>query len=113
MYVDFFKLGQGILIFLGIIILIILIIVLLKVISTISSVNSIIKKNEDNIDEILSALPKTFKNWYELTDNIKDVTEVVVQTTANALGATESFEKYLVYIKDILTIIKKIFLNKK
>ena len=58
-------------------------------------------------------LPKTFKNLYEVTDNIKDVTEVVVQTTATAVGATESFEKYLVYIVDILTIIKKIFSNKK
>ena len=60
MYVDFFKLGQGILIFLGIIILIILIIGLLKLIKTISSVNSIIKKNEESIDEILSCFTKNF-----------------------------------------------------
>ena len=39
MYVDFFKLGQGFLIFLGITLLIILIIGLLKLIKTISIVN--------------------------------------------------------------------------
>jgi len=113
MYVDFFKTGQGILIFLGIVILVILIVGLLKLIKTISSVNFIIKKNEDSIDEILSVLPKTFGNLYEVTDNLKNVSEVVVQTTATAVGASESLEKYLIYIVDILSILKKIFSNKK
>ncbi|MCB2360449.1 hypothetical protein [Clostridium estertheticum] len=110
---DFFKLGQGLLIFLGIIIMIILIVGLLKLIKTITSVNSIIMRNEDDIEEILSVLPKTFKNWFEITDNVKDVTEVVVEKTASALKSTESFQKYLVYIVDILTIAKNIFSTKK
>ena len=113
MYVDILKLGQGLLIILGITLLIVLIIGLIKLIRTISSVNLIIKKNEDNIDEILSVLPKTFNNWFEITDNVKDVTEVIVKTTATALGSTESFQRYLVYIVDILTIIKNIFSKKK
>jgi predicted PurR-regulated permease PerM len=113
MYINFTELGLGLLIFLGVILLSVLIVGILKLIKTITKVNSIIYKNEESIDEILSVLPKTFKNLYEVTDNIKDVTEVVVQTTATAVGATESLERYLVYIVDILTIIKKIFSNKK
>ena len=113
MYVNFFKLGEGLLIFLGIIIMIILIVGLLKLIKTITSVNSIIKRNEDDIEEILSVLPKTFKNWFEITDNVKDVTEVVVEKTASVLKSTDSLQKYLVYIVDILTIIRNIFSSKK
>ncbi|HEY8804331.1 MAG TPA: hypothetical protein VIM42_04350 [Clostridium sp.] len=113
MYVDIFKLGQGVLIFLGLTILILLIIGLLKLIITLSSVNLMIKKNENNINEILSTLPKTFKNWYEITDNVKDVTNVVVKKTASSLKSTESFQRYLVYIMDILNIKKNIFPNKK
>jgi predicted PurR-regulated permease PerM len=112
MYINFWQLGQALLIILGIALLIVLIIALVKLIKTISSVNSIINRNETNIDEVLTALPKTFNNFYEITDNVKDVTEVVVKTTASALGATESFQRYLVYIADILTIIKKIFSTK-
>jgi hypothetical protein len=59
----------------------------------------------------LSVTSYKFLKVFGKTDNIKDVTEVVVQTTATAVGATESLEKYLVYIVDILTIIKKIFFN--
>jgi hypothetical protein len=110
MYIDFLKLGQGLLIFFGILVLIMLTIVLLKFINTISSINSIIKKNETNIHEVLSTLPKTSKNLQDISVNIKDVTEAVSLTT---LEATKSFERYLVYIVDILTIIKKIFSNKK
>jgi Na+-transporting methylmalonyl-CoA/oxaloacetate decarboxylase gamma subunit len=113
MYVNFPLLGQGLLIFLGITTLVILIILLLKLIKTISTVNSIIKRNEESIDEVLIVLPKTINNLHEVTDNIKDVSEVIVQTTATAVGATESLERYFVYIVDILTIIKKIFSNKK
>ena len=109
MYIDFFQLGQALLTILGISVLIILIIVMLKLIKTISNVNLIIKKNESNIDAVLTSLPKTFKNVNEITDNVKDVTEVVLETTASALEATESFQRYLVYIADILTIIKKVF----
>lgn len=113
MMIDIFKLGQGLLILLGLTLLVILIIGLLKLIKTITSVNLIIKKNEDNIDKMLDILPKTFDNCFEITDNVKDVTEVVVKTTANALESTESFHRYLVYIADILTIIKNIFYKKK
>ncbi|MBU3158212.1 hypothetical protein KPL37_00300 [Clostridium frigoris] len=93
--------------------MIILIVGLLKLIKTITSVNSIIKKNEDDIEEIISILPKTFKNWFEITDNVKDVTEVVVEKTASVLKSTDSLQKYLVYIVDILTIVKNIFSSKK
>ena len=113
MYVDIFKLGQGLLITLSIAILIILIIVLLKLIKAISKVTSIIKKNEDNIDGILSTLPKTAKNLHEISDNVKVVTDAAVKTTAGALEATESFQRYLIYIVDILNLAKKIFSNKK
>ncbi|MCB2293963.1 hypothetical protein LGK95_10575 [Clostridium algoriphilum] len=110
---DIFKLGQGILVFLGLTILILLIIGLLKLIKTLSSVNLIIKKNENNINEILSTLPKTFKNWFEITDNVKDVSEVVVKATASSLRSTESFQRYLVYMVDISHIIKNIFSTKR
>jgi hypothetical protein len=99
MLVDIFKVGQGLLIFLGIAILVMLIILLFKLIKTISSVNIIMKKNEDNI--------------YQITDNIKDVTEVAMEVTASALDGAKSFQRYLLYIVDITTILKKIFTDKK
>lgn len=115
MYIDIFKLGQIILILLGIILLVLLIVILFKFIKTISSVNSIIRKNEINIDELLSNLPKTIKNLCDITDNVKDVTAVVVKTTtASNFKSTGPFQKYIVDIVDILTtIIKTVSSNEK
>lgn len=115
MYIDIFKLGQIILILLGIILLVLLIVILFKFIKTISSVNSIIRKNEINIDDLLSTLPKTIKNMCDITGNVKDVTAVVVKTTtASDLKPTGPFQRYIVDIVDILTtIIKNISSNEK
>jgi hypothetical protein len=115
MYIDIFKLGQIILILLGIILLVLLIIILFKFIKTISRVNSIITKNEINIDEVLSTLPKTIINLYDIAGNVKDVTAVVVKiTTASDLKVTGPFQRYIVDIVDILTtIIKNISSNEK
>jgi len=112
MFIDFWILGQALLVILGIVLITVLIIALLKLIKTVSSVNVILARNDKNIDEVLNVIPKTINNLYEITDNVKDVTEVVVETAASALGATESFQRYLVYIADILTIVKKIFSTK-
>lgn len=115
MFIDIFKLGQVLLILLGIILLVLLIVVLFKFIKTISSVNSIIRKNEINIDALLSNLPRTIKNLCDITDNVKDVTAVVVKTTTTSdFKSTGHFQKYIVNIVDILTtIIKTVSSNEK
>jgi len=56
---------------------------------------------------------RIFLYWNETTDNVKAVTGVVVKTTTRPLNSTTSFQRYLVYIVDILNIIKNILPNKK
>jgi len=51
---------------------------------------------------------RIFLYWNETTDNVKAVTGVVVKTTTRPLNSTTSFQRYLVYIVDILNIIKNI-----
>jgi len=109
MYISLYSLALGILFILGTIALIILIMVLIKLFKVLSRANGIIEKNEKNLDEMLTSLPKVTNNFLELSDDLKAVGEVLTETTATAIETKENIEDYMVIFKDILKIVKTIF----
>lgn len=109
MYVNLFSLSFGILFILGTIALIILIMVLLKLFKFLSRINGLLERNQKNMDEILTSLPKATKNFLELSDDLKAVGEVLTETTATAIVTKEHVEDYMEVFMDILKIIKKVF----
>lgn len=93
--------------------LVYLILVLIKLNKILSRVDTITYKNEENINEILESLPKTASNFEELSENAKDVSDVVTQFTADAIDKTETAKDYIQTALDIISIIKKVFKSSK
>jgi len=67
------------------------------------------ERNEKNIEEVLVSLPKATNNFLELSDNLKDVGEVITETTATAIETKENIENYISIFKDVFMIIQKVF----
>jgi len=109
MYINLSSLGFGILFVLGTVALVILIMVLIKLFKVLSRLNGLIVRNEKNMDEILTSLPKATKNFLELSDDLKSVGEVLTETTATAIVTKEHIEDYMDFFTDILKIVKKVF----
>ncbi|NJA13845.1 hypothetical protein GSQ25_13045, partial [Clostridioides difficile] len=61
----------------------------------------------------LNNLPNVVETFGEVGENMKDVTEVVTEVTADFLVTKDSVKSNMDVIVDILTIIKNIFLDKK
>jgi hypothetical protein len=113
MYINLYDLCFGILFILGTIALVILIMVLIKLFGFLGRVNGLIKRNEKNMDEILTSLPKASKNFLELSGDLKAVGEVITETTATAIETKEHLEGYKDVFMDILKIVTLVFSKKK
>lgn len=99
----------GILFILGAVALVLLIMVLLKLFKILSKVNGLVERNEKNIDNVLVSLPKATNNFLELSDSLRNVGEVITETTATAIETKEHIEAYINIFKDVFMIIKKVF----
>lgn len=105
MYISVSSLFWGIISILAIVAIIYLIITLHKLSTLITSINKVITSNKDNIDKLCSDLP-------EITDNLKDVSAVITETTADVIVAKDSLLNNIEIIKDIINIILSIFSKK-
>lgn len=105
MYISIYDLFWSVVGILGIAAIIYLIIVLHKFSLLISSLNSILSSNRENIDKLCSDLP-------DITDNLKDVSEVITETTADVIVAKDNLLNNVEIIKDIINIILSVFSKK-
>ncbi len=113
MYIKLSTLGYLCLGILGAVALAYLILSLNKLFKVLSKVDKIIDSNEENINDLVSSLPKASENIVSLTENLKDVSEVITETTADAIGTKEQIKEYISTGKDIISIINKIFFKDK
>ena len=111
MYISLNTFFIGILYLLGITALVMLIIVLLKINSFVTNLISFFGKNRDKLQQTCNSLPQISENIIEITDNVKDISEVATEFTADAIVAKESFFNNYDILKDILKIIKSVFLK--
>ncbi|HBF6811636.1 TPA: hypothetical protein KOT98_003738, partial [Clostridioides difficile] len=89
------------------------IIVLVKLHKILNNVGTMLNENTQNINTTLNNLPNVVETFGEVGENMKDVTEVVTEVTADFLVTKDSVKSNMDVIVDILTIIKNIFLDKK
>ena len=85
--------------------LIYLIITLVNLIKVLKNVNSLIEQNKKNLDT-------TLDNVAHISENAKDISDVVTETTADVIVAKENLTSQLDTVKDIINIILSVF-NKK
>ena len=57
-------------------------------------------------------MPEVAENFTEISDNLKDVTEVITDTTADFIVAKERVKSNVEIAADILSIIKSVIANK-
>ncbi|MGL4741396.1 MAG: hypothetical protein ACRC41_11420 [Sarcina sp.] len=89
----------GIVVIIAIIFLIILITHLIKVLK---NINLLLAENKKNLDQTLT-------NVAHISENAKDISDVVTDTTADVIIAKENLTGQLDTVKDILNIILGIF----
>ncbi|MEG2291549.1 MAG: hypothetical protein RSC24_16370 [Clostridium sp.] len=95
----------GALVIIAIIALGYLISTLLKVGKLMDNLNESFEKNKNNLD-------KTFQNATDISENIKDISDVALETTAEAIVLKEGLVDKVDIVRDIINIISSVFLNK-
>ena len=105
MYISVSSLFWGIMGVLGIIALIYLILVLHRFLALVTNINNLISSNKQNIDKLCTDLP-------DIAENLKDVSEVITETTADVIVAKDNLLSNVEIIKDIMNIILSIFSKK-
>ncbi|SHJ70599.1 hypothetical protein SAMN02745227_00510 [Anaerobranca californiensis DSM 14826] len=123
MYISLTDLAWFILFSFAVAISVLLIIALANVIGTIKKINTILEKNENNINETLSTLPKVMDNVHQSTEVIKDglfktedtidaLTTTVFNTTHSVHNKTETFLNYIVIVAELAKGLYEYFVNK-
>ena len=97
---------MGIVFVLLICILVLGIIFLLKLNKIISNILEILENNKKNIEYVCDKLPIISKNMVEITDNIKDISEVATDFTADAIVTKENIINNYDIVKEIFKIVK-------
>lgn len=111
MYISLNNLFMGIVFILVICILVLGIMVLVKLNKTISSILEILQNNKQNIENTCESLPVVSKNIIEITDNIKDISNVATEFTADAIVTKENIINNYDMVKEIFKIIKSVLLK--
>lgn len=109
MYISLNNLFEGTIFLLLIGILVFGIIVLIKLNKTISNVLEILEKNKKNIEDTCNKLPIISENIVEISESIKDISEVATEFTADAIVTKENIINNYEMIKEIFKILKLVF----
>ena len=108
MYIDL-KLIYFILAILGCIALVYLIITLSNLNKFIKNSNELVVDNKDNIKNSLLKLPKLVSNFSDVSENVKDITEVATDVTADFIITKENMKSNIEVVTEIINIFKSVF----
>lgn len=112
MYISLFDLFWAVIGLIGVVALVFFMITLSKLGKLANNINDLLIENKRNIDKICKDLPIVTENAIEISDNLKDVSAVVTEATADAIIAKDSLFNNIDTIKDILNIILSVFSKK-
>ena len=108
MYIDL-KIIYFILATLGCIALIYIIITLSNLNKLIKNSNELVIDNKNNIRNSLLKLPEVISNFNDVSENMKDITEVATDGTADFIVTKENMKSNIEVVTEILNILKSIF----
>ncbi len=97
---------------LGCVAIVYLILTLNKVLKLVSNINSLLDQNKDNITKTINDLPTIADNVNDACQNIKDISDVATETTADLIVAKENIESNVETVKEIAKIINQVFFKK-
>lgn len=78
-----------------------LVMTILKVNTLLSDVRDLFVKNTDNLDQVLSDLPK-------IVSNVSDITEVATDITADIVVTKENLKSNVNVLTDVVAIVKNV-----
>ncbi|MEG1003909.1 MAG: hypothetical protein RSF37_10930 [Clostridium sp.] len=105
MYINIADLFWIIVGILGACALVILILCLLKLFNVLTKVDTLLGENKKNLDSTLT-------NVKGITENVKDISDVATEATADAIVVKENLTNQLTNIKEIVAIVANVFLKK-
>lgn len=108
MYIDL-NVIYLILAILGCVAVVYLILTLNKLLKLLTNVNSILDQNKDNLSRTIADLPSIANNVNDACQNIKDISEVATETTADLIVAKENIETNFETVREIAKIISQVF----
>ena len=108
MYIDL-KIIYFILATLGCIALIYIIITLSNLNKLIKNSNELVIDNKNNIRNSLLKLPEVISNFNDVSENMKAITEVATDVTADFIVTKENMKSNIEVVTEILNILKSIF----
>ena len=108
MYIDL-KIIYFILATLGCIALIYIIITLSNLNKLIKNSNELVIDNKNNIRNSLLKLPEVIYNFNDVSENMKDITEVATYFTSYFIVTKENMKSNIEVVTEILNILKSIF----
>ena len=108
MYIDL-KIIYFILATLGCIALIYIIITLSNLNKLIKNSNELVIDNKNNIRNSLLKLPEVISNFNDVSENMKDITEVATDVPADFIVTKENMKSNIEVVTEILNILKSIF----
>ena len=108
MYIDL-KIIYFILATLGCIALIYIIITLSNLNKLIKNSNELVIDNKNNIRNSLLKLPEVISNFNDVSENMKDITKVATDVTADFIVTKENMKSNIEVVTEILNILKSIF----
>ncbi|WP_300351730.1 hypothetical protein [Clostridium sp.] len=111
MYIDL-NVIYLILAILGCVAVVYLILTLNKILKLLTNVNSILDQNKDNLSRTIADLPSIANNVNDACQNIKDISEVATETTADLIVAKENIETNVETVREIAKIISQVFLKR-
>lgn len=97
---------------LGCVAIVYLILTLNKVLKLISNINSLLDQNKDNLNKTIQDLPTIASNLNDTCQNVKDISDVATETTAELIVAKENIESNVETVREIAKIINQIFFKK-
>lgn len=112
MYISLSALFWGFIGIIGAVALIYIIITLSKLGKLLTNINDLLNQNRKNIDKLFKDLPIVTENAIEISDNLKDVSAVVTEATADAIVAKDNLVNNIDILKDILGILLSVFSKK-
>lgn len=98
---------------LGCVAIVYLILTLNKVLKLVSNINSLLDQNKDNLTKTINDLPTIANNVNDACQNIKDISDVATETTADLIVAKENIESNVETVKEIAKIINQVFFKNK
>ncbi|MCR1952209.1 hypothetical protein NSA50_14320 [Clostridium sp. DSM 100503] len=111
MYISLNEMFIGIIYLLLIALMIIGIIVLIKFNKIMKSIYELIDINKNNINRTCNEAPIIAENISEISENMKGISEVATDFTADIIVTKENISNNFEIFSDILKIIKSIFFN--